>query len=299
MSVAGYAQKTYKLSSPDKNIGISISLSDKIGYDITCGDETLLEKGSIAMEMGGQRLGENPKVTKATRKSVREELTPVVPLKFSTVRNDYNHRVLKFKGDYSVEFRAFDDGLAYRFITRKKGQVEVQDETFEVNFPANYLLHTQQPGGFKTAYEEEYRHGLSKEWKADGRMALLPILIDTQKGHKILISESNLTDYPALFLKSNDRNGMHSVFPKVPAEFGPDGDRSQKILKEADYIARTEGTRDFPWRYFVICKEDGQLIENTMTYKLSDKNEPEDTSWIKPGMVSREWWNGATPTART
>ena len=164
-----------------------------------------------------------------------------------------------------------------------------------MHFPDNYLLHTQQPGSFKTAYEEAYQHIQSKDWKETDKMALLPILIDTQKGYKILISESNLTDYPALFLKSNNNNGMYSVFPKVPVEFGEDGDRSLKILKEADYIAKTNGKRDFPWRYFVISKDDRQLIENTMTYKLADKNLLEDASWIKPGLASWEWWNGATP----
>ena len=153
----------------------------------------------------------------------------------------------------------------------------------------------QQSGSFKTAYEEEYTHLYSKEWKSSASMALLPILIDTQKGSKILISETSLTDYPAVFLKSNGSNGMVSVFPKVPLEFGEDGDRSVKILKEADYIAQTSGKRNFPWRYFVISTEDSQLIENTMSYRLAEKNILEDTSWIKPGLASWEWWNGATP----
>ena len=295
VSLYGHSQKIYKLSSPDKNIGISISLSDKIDYDITYQNETLLEKGNLQLEIGNLQLGANPKLLKATSKSIQEELTPIVPLKYSTVSNNYNQLILKFKGDYSVEFRAFNDGLAYRFITNKKGIVEVKNETFQVHFPDNYLLHTQQPGSFKTAYEEAYQHIQSKDWKETDKMALLPILIDTQKGYKILISESNLTDYPALFLKSNNNNGMYSVFPKVPVEFGEDGDRSLKILKEADYIAKTNGKRDFPWRYFVISKDDRQLIENTMTYKLADKNLLEDTSWIKPGLASWEWWNGATP----
>ena len=210
VSLYGHSQKIYKLSSPDKNIGISISLSDKIDYDITYQNETLLEKGSLQMEIGNLQLGANPKLLKATSKSIQEELTPIVPLKYSTVSNNYNQLVLKFKGDYSVEFRAFNDGLAYRFITNKKGIVEVKSETFQVHFPENYLLHTQQPGSFKTAYEESYQHIQSKDWKETDKMALLPILINTQKGYKILISESNLTDYPALFLKSNNNNGKFS-----------------------------------------------------------------------------------------
>lgn len=295
VSLFAHSQKTHDLASPDGNIRITVSLTDKIYYDVSYQNETLLKQCNLLMEAGNEKLGANPKLAKANRKSINESLTPVIPLKFSTVSNQYNQLLLNFKGGYSVEFRAFNDGFSYRFITDKKGIVEVKDETLQVNFPDNYLLHVQQPGNFKTAYEEEYTHLQSKDWKSSDKMALLPILIDTQKGYKILISESALSDYPALFLKSTDNNGISSVFPRVPLEFGEDGDRSLKIVKEADYIAKTNGKRSFPWRYFVISKNDGQLIENTMTYKLAEKNTLEDTSWIKPGLASWEWWNGATP----
>ena len=294
-SLHTYGQKAYKLQSPDGNIQVSISLSDKIYYDVTYQQDTLLKQCNLQMELSNQELGNAPKLAGVNKKSVDESLKPVIPLKYSTVANKYNQLLMKFKGDYSVEFRAFNDGIAYRFITNKKGMIEVNNETFQVNFPENYLLHVQHPGGFKTAYEEEYKHIESKDWKSSDKMALLLILIDTHKDYKILISESDLADYPALFLKSNGNNGMFSVFPKVPLEFGDDGDRSLKILKEANYIAKTNGKRSFPWRYFVISKEDGEIVENTMTYKLAEKNKLEDTSWIKPGLASWEWWNGATP----
>lgn len=288
-------QKVYKLQSPDGNLQVAISLSDKIYYDVTCCNETLLKQCNLQMEVANQQLGANPKLIKASPTSVNKALKPIIPLKYSTVSNNYNQLLLKFKGDYSVEFRAFNNGFAYRFITDKKGMLEVRDETFQVNFPDNYLLHMQPAGSFKTAYEEEYRHIKSNEWKSSDKMATLPILIDTQKDYKILISESDLADYPALFLKGSGNNSMHAAFPKVPLEFGEDGDRSLKILKEAEYIAQTSSKRSFPWRYFVISKNDGQLIENTMTYQLAEKNVLDDTSWIKPGMASWEWWNGATP----
>lgn len=290
-----YGQKIQKLQSPDGNIQVSISLSDKISYDIICGNDTLLKQCNLQIEVGNQQLGNRPKLIKTSSKNVEESLTPVIPLKYSTITNKYNQLLLKFKGDYSIEFRAFNDGVAYRFITDKKGIIDVNSETLQINFPENYLLHVQQPGSFKTAYEEEYRHIQSNEWKTSDPMILLPVLIDTRKEYKILISESDLTDYPALFFKSNGDNSMSSIFPKVPLEFGEDGDRSLKIEKEASYIARTNGKRSFPWRYFVISTNDEQLIENTMTYQLAQKNVLKDTSWIKPGLASWEWWNGATP----
>ena len=289
------AQKKAELQSPNGEIKVSLSISDKIYYTISYNNDVLLEKNHLSLNLGNETLGLNPKLSGQKANKVNEVLTPVVPLKYSSVKNEYNSLLLTFKGDYSVEFRAFDDGIAYRFITNKKGDVEVLGEDFAINFPTNYLLHLQQPGGFKTAYEEPYTHVESNEWKATDRMSVLPILIDTKKQYKILISESDLSDYPCMFLKSNGANGVQSTFPKAPLEFGEDGDRSLKIVKEADYIAKTTGKRNFPWRYFVITKDDKQLIENTMTYRLATKSQLQDVSWIKLGQVSWEWWNEASP----
>ncbi|MGO4773121.1 glycoside hydrolase family 97 protein [Flavobacterium sp. W22_SRS_FK3] len=286
--------KSFALTSPNGEIKISINLGNKIYYSILTGNEELLSKNHLGLVLKNETLGVNPKLVNSKTGKVNEMIKPIVPLKFSTVSNSYNYLLLNFKGNYSVEFRAFDEGVAYRFITSKKGDIEVINEDFSINLSEDYLLHLQQTGSFKTSCEEEYSHIDLKDWKASDKMSSLPILADSKKQYKILISESDLSDYPGMFLK-RERNGIVSIFPKVPLEFGPDGDRSLKILKEADYIAKTSGTRSFPWRYFVITKNDKQLIENTMTLKLAPKSEIKDSSWIKPGQASWEWWNGATP----
>jgi len=290
----GYSQKKFELLSPNGAIKASIVLEDKIYFSVNINNEELASNNHLALILKNETLGLNPKVTGSKTGKVKEEIKPIVPLKFSSVSNNYNYLVLNFKGDYAVEFRAFDDGIAYRFITAKKGEIEVINEDFSVNFPEDYLLHLQQPGGFKTAYEEAYSQTAVKDWKPSEKMSVLPVLVDSKKQYKILISESDLSDYPCLFLKGTGK-GITAAFPKTPLEFGPDGDRSLKILKEANYIAKTKGTRSFPWRYFVITKEDKQLIENTMTLKLAPKSELKETAWIKPGQASWEWWNGATP----
>lgn len=287
--------KQFDLLSPNQEIKVSISLTDKIYYSISGNNDALLSNNHLMLNLRSEQLGQDPKLIGTKKGTVSEVIKPYISLKYASVQNNYNFLVLNLKGDYSVEFRAFDEGVAYRFVTNKKGDVEVMNEDFIINFPSDYLLHLQQPGSFKTAYEEAYSQLESTNWKLTDRMSNLPVLIDTKKQYKILISESDLVDYPGMFLKSNGNNGVQGVFPKVPLEFGPDGDRSLKILKEADYIAKTSGTRNFPWRYFMIAKDDKQLIENTMTLKLSAKSEIADPSWIKPGQASWEWWNGASP----
>ena len=291
---SSFGQEKQELTSPDGNIRVSINTKGELSYNIAYQEEVLLENCQLGMQINERKLGNSLQLKSVKRQRNKEVLKPVVPFKFSTIENEYNQLLLKFGGNYSVEFRAYNDGMAYRFITNAKGDVEIKDETLTMNFPNEYLLHIQQVSRFKTAYEESYTHIKSNEWKEGDKMVTMPVLIDTQKDYKILISESALTDYPATFFKSTG-NGLCAVHPKQPVEFGEDGDRSQKIIKEADYIAKTNGSRSFPWRYFVISKEDGQLIENTMTARLAEKSQIADPSWIKPGVTTWEWWNGATP----
>lgn len=290
------AKSKMELTSPNGEIVVSVNISDKIYYSVSYNNESLLTDCSLQMALSDGVLGENPKLSKNKKTAINETIKPVVPLKYSVLANKCNVLTLDFKGNYSVEFRAYDDGIAYRFITNKNGEISVLDELFSIGFPSDYLAHMQQPKSFKTAYEEPYTHIKTKDFVNQERvMCVLPVLIDTQKKYKILISETDLYDYPCMFLKGTINNGMTSTFPKNPLEFGPDGDRSLKILKEADYIAKTDGKRSFPWRFFVITKDDKELIENTMSVKLATQNKITDPSWIKPGQVSWEWWNDASP----
>ncbi|MBO5000306.1 MAG: glycoside hydrolase family 97 N-terminal domain-containing protein, partial [Bacteroidaceae bacterium] len=295
VALMAYGQKTYQLTSPNGEIKVSVKIADQIYYDIAYGQETLLEKGTMKLQVGDQWLGEKPRVAKSSTQSVDEDIHPVIPFKFSTIRNQYNQLLLKFSGNYSVEFRAFDDGVAYRFLTNKRGEIEVTDELFQVDFPADYQMHIQRSGGFGTNYELYYEHPKYSEWKDKKGVTLLPMLLEAKNNYKILISESAITDYPHMFMAPAGNHGLSSALPKCPIEFGENGDRSLKLVKHADYIAKTSGKRGFPWRYFVITKEDGQLIENTMTARLAEPKQIEDTSWIKPGLTTWEWWNGATP----
>ena len=286
--------KNVELYSPNKEIKLAFTFSDRIRYDVFCNNQLLLRNNSMQLKLRDKILGENPSLHRQRRRSVDEQIIPAVSFKQSSVRNHYNELTLDF-GGYAVILRAFDDGFAYRFVTSEKDSVEVKGEEFSVNFPDDYLLHIQQPESFKTAYEEPYTHISSKEWTSSDKMSTLPLLIDTRKSCKILISEADLYDYPCMFLKGTDTNGIKGVFPAVPLMYGENGDRDLNILRTADYIARTGGKRNFPWRYFVVAQSDAQLVENTMTCRLSGTSEIKDTDWIKPGQVAWEWWNGASP----
>lgn len=281
-----------ELKSPDGQLKVRVQFTDKINYTVSYGQDELLQNCSLQMELQHETLGANPRLIHQKRFTLNETLKREVPLKNTFVKNNCNVLQLDFKKDFSVEFRAYDDGIAYRFITRKKTESIVKNEDLLINFSHDYLSHLSFTGSFKTAYENPYSHIKTAEYKEGDRMTTLPVLLETDKPYKILISEADLSDYPCMFLKSTGNNGMKSAFPKCPLEFGDDGDRSVKITREADYIAKTAGTRSFPWRLFVITREDKQLLENEMVYKLAAPNVLGDVSWVKPGQVSWDWWNG-------
>lgn len=290
-SLCGFAQKVVTAKSPDGQTSVSVTLSDRIYYDVTSHNETLLKQSVIGMQLRDKTLGANPVLKKKSVRSVKETVKPLFPLKFSQVENNYTLLTLNMKGGYAVEFRLYDDGVAWRMKTSFSEEIEVMQENTVFQLADNCELVLQQPGGFKTSCEENYSVVKSNEWKKEDRMSELPILI-MGKNQKILLSEFDLYDYPGLFLKGNSDNSLSAIQPKNPLEYEDDGDRRQRILKEADYIAKTSGTRTFPWRYMLITQEDGRLAENRMPVRLAPECKIEDTSWIKPGLTCWDWLNG-------
>jgi alpha-glucosidase len=280
-----------ELLSPDKRIKVSVNIKDKIGYAVTFNGDPFLSNSYLQLNLDQAKLGANAKLLKKTLSSVNSSSNPIVPLKNSTVLNQYNLLRLDFKGDFSVEFRAYNDGIAYRFITNKKDSIIVNSEDVHINFNDAVKADYLETGGFKTSYEILYRQNELGKVNKD-KMSVLPILFNTGK-YKALLSEADLYDYPCLFVKAVDDKTVDAIFPKAPLAFGDDGDRSKKILKEADYIAKTAGKRSFPWRFLVITDKDTQLAANQMVYKLSTPNQLQDTKWIKPGQVTWEWWHNA------
>lgn len=297
--LANITSRAADLVSPNGSVKVNISVSDRIYYSIYRDKTPLIENCNLGINLDGSSTDKNLKLLSIKSSSISRELNPVVPLKFSKIDDRCNTMLLNFKNGFSVEFRAYNDGIAYRIITNfngdKDGKVKISDEDVTLNLPDEYMLHLQPAKDFTSNYETNYIHLDAKNWKASNQMATLPALIDTKKGFKILFGETDLTDYPCLFLKGNGGTGIKSTFSKVALEEKQEGDRFIRITKEADYIAQTSAKRTYPWRYFIISKDDGELLESTLPVKLAPKSEIKNTSWIKPGQVSWEWWNAASP----
>ena len=285
------ADKKETLVSPNGNVKLEVTIGERLTYSTYLAGEQLLKDCPLSLQVGKETFGQNPKLSGTKRTKVDEVIRPVVPLKFAEVPNKAEQLTLTFKGGISVDFRAYDNGIAYRFsINKGTGSVDVVSEGLELNLPTAFTAHVSKTGGFGTSYENPYTHISTADYKAGDEMTYLPVLLESPKGTLMLISESDVRDYPHMFLKPKGGNGFTATFPKSPDTWEPSGDRGWKVTKERDCIARTSAKRTLPWRFAVIGT-DKTIAENQMEVVLGGKCELDDTSWIMPGKVNWDWWN--------
>jgi alpha-glucosidase len=281
----------YKLESPDKNMRLKIEIADNLNWKLYYKNELIVDKGEISMHMNNTTiLGDKSKIIKSINETLSEEIISEVPLKFNKLKVDYNYLSLIFKKKFSLEFRLYNDGFAYRFITKLKKDIEVNSETIDFSFTEGTGVYFPEEKSIISHYERMYQDTLLATIKP-GKFASLPVLFQTKKKINILYTEADLYDYPAMFLEKSKERSLKAKFPNVISEIKAKGDRSEIIVKEENYIAKTKGARNFPWRVFIVANEDKKLLENQMVYNLSRKNNKEDFSWVKPGKVAWDWWN--------
>lgn len=291
-SYSAFAKNKVELTSPRGNLKVIVNVDKDISYDVFSGNDRILHDCAISMNINNRVIGEKPSLKRLRRTTINETITPVVAIKNRKVVNHCNVVLLYFKGDYGVEFRAYDNGIAYRFMTAFKGNANVFDEKVDIQFKGDPVLTMSKTPSFRSSYENPYAHIKASEYRVGDNINYLPLYAQTESGYNVLFSETDLYDYPCLFLKSDGKGGLQSTFPRCPIEFGPDNDRSLKTIREASYMANTKGSRTFPWRFFVISKDARDIIANQLEFVLATPNVLKDVSWIRPGQVSWDWWNG-------
>ncbi len=284
-------KKNYELLSPDITIKMVISIDDQIQYSVLVDGETILKPSQISMKLNDQVLGLNPNISSISKRSVDENIIPVVQEKFKVIKDNYNELTISLKKNYAVIFRVYNNGIAYRFSTKMDKMITVISEEATFNFVGGNSVYYPEERRFQSHNERKYLH-MRLDTMSSGRLASLPVLVET-KGPKVLIAESALKNYPGMWVLSGKNNSLNATFPKYALEdkLDPMSDRNVPVTKKANYIAKVNGKRNFPWRILAIAKEDGDLITNQLVYQLGEKQQIEDTSWIKPGKVAWDWWN--------
>ena len=281
----------YTMLSPDKETAVHVLIGDELRIAVDHRDKEILLPSPISIDIEGHgMLGSNPKAVDEQRGSLNEVLRPVLKTKSAEIKDRCAWMSLDFAGGYSLDIRAYDDGVAWRLRTALEGRVKVVSEVAEFVFPGDHKIYFPTEESFLTHSERLYEYLSLSEIQPE-KMACMPALIDIEGGPKVAITEADLYDYPGMYLAGTAGNGLRGIFPAVALKENQTRDRTVEVAERADYIAETEGTRNFPWRVLVIAADDGELIESEMVYKLASPLAIEDTSWIRPGKVAWDWWN--------
>ena len=285
------AQSSYDLRSPDNRIEIRIRTAERIRYDVLLKGKVLLENCTLSLDIEHKGLGIQPKLIEAKKRSYDQMVEPVVRQKFAKIRDQYNELRLNIEGGYAVVFRAYNEGAAYRFETSlSQQQMKVYSEEARFNFPRNFIVYYPQEDSFFSHNERKYLPQHLSEITTTF-IASLPAVVDVGDGAKLAIAESDVEDYPGLWLRGTDGNSLSATFEPYPLKTKLERDRDLRVVETADYIAVTSGTRVFPWRVIGIADKDADLLTNQILWLLQRPSQVQDTSWIKPGKVAWDWWN--------
>ena len=289
LSAAIASAKTYDLASPDGKVKVCIEAGAELAYTVSFDGEQILAPSRIALDFKDKEL--SPSVRKVTRRSIDQLHHAVVPVKAREVRENCNELRLDFRGGWAVVFRAYDDGVAYRFETSfKDAEVYVADETADYVFAEDndvYWANEKSPE-FITHCEAFFKEMKLSEIVKE-QYAYLPVSMKTPKGTRLVITEADMFDYPNMFLFGGQGQTLVSEYPQVLLDYDMRTDRDVTVTEKADYIARTKGTRTYPWRIMTLG-DDRSLLENNLSWLLSSKEYSDDLDWLRPGKISWEWW---------
>ena len=291
------AQKQYSLTSPDGKLKTNITTGKQLTYDITFHNQQVLEASPLSMTLdNGEVWGENDKVSKVTRKSINGKIsTPLY--RANEIVENYNELTLQFK-DFNVVFRAYDDGIAYRFVNKGKKPFNVVDELVNYQFPTDatasvpYVKPRKGVNKYANSFENYYANvPLSKVDQE--KLVFLPVVVSLDNNVKVGITEVDLENYPGLYLIGQGNTqllGDFAPFPKKQ-EQGGHNMLQMNVIEVENYIAKVNKPRKFPWRVAIVTDEDKELASSHLSYLLTEPSRLEDISWIKPGKIAWDWWN--------
>jgi len=282
--------KDYKVSSPDTKISLTVSVGAEIKWAAAIDNREVINSTRVGMTLdNGKIFGNNEKVKKARMSIIDEVSSPVIANKRSVIKDNCNVLTLSFSSGFTLQFRAYNDGVAYRFETSFKDDITVINETAEYKFPAGSHSWFPLEESFMSHNERTFRYS-ALDTISKKHLASLPTLFQVE-GVNLLITESDIDDYPGMWIRGDGAGKITGTWSKYPDTEKQVRDRDLFITSSKEYLARTKGTRTFPWRVFVIAGTDVGLVESDLVYKLAKPNQIQDPSWIKPGQVAWDWWN--------
>ena len=296
-SSAAAAPRSYSLSSPDGRLTLEVQAADQITYSLSCEGTAVMAPSTVSIQLAdGTAYDGKVRFERALRRSVDESFEAPV-YKRILVRDYFNELTLRYK-TFDVIFRAYNEGVAWRFVSRSKKDFIVRDEQAEFRFAEDveaavpYVKPDSPRDPFLNSFEAYYDIHPVSDWK-EAQKAFLPVSFKMANGWRLNITESDLLDYPGMYLKHLGGTALGGLYPPYPKLIEQDGyNKLQGIVRTTeDYIAKQPAGAALPWRIVALAHTDRELLDSDLVYVLSRPAADVDWSWVKPGKVAWDWWN--------
>lgn len=264
-----------------------------LAYEVFRDGVAVAAKSEIGMTVDGSRMDGadaqdrvHPAVTTGRRNGVAD--APVY--KKSKVDLTANETFADF-GKWGVRLVARNDGVAYRFETKMPGRIRVDGEDASLHLPSDNV----KCFGYQTKMfgVEESKPFAKKAHDIDfkDQMVYLPFAYEAGGKH-VLVLESDVRDYPIWNFGSLSDGTFRSKFAGEAKKTVKRG-AGLSVVEHAPFLVETAGERTFPWRVFVLADAPAKFCEADIAWALAPaQDRGRDFSWVRPGKVAWDWWNG-------
>src|SRR5688572_1810244 len=274
------------LASPDGRIVFALEIGNGLPkYTVLFNGKYLIESASLNLDLDG--IGKLINTTWARPwvfKEVNENYKLIVG-KASTVKNHYKQVTIYLADEtnknlkINIEARAFNDGLAFRYVLPKQeGQTSftLLEEQTQFRIPGDATVKALLLPNFTTSHEGLYTTAPFRDIKEDTLMDL-PALFQFADKTYMAITEAALLNHAGMYLIKK-KGVLYSQLSPLPGQ--------ERIKVKASL------PHNSPWRVFLISDRLGSLIESNIITSLNAPSAIKDVSWIKPGTSTFPWWNG-------
>jgi alpha-glucosidase len=289
------------VKSPDSTIELTVHGNGALTYSVSVDGKALLVDSRLGLKFkDGVTLGANVRLAKVERNqsdTTWENRTG----KRRTVHDRHNElRVFCVEQSgrpFEIVVRAFDDGIGFRYELPKALSAATQDfvleeEQTQFAFPENYACYAGEnentgksgnPIGYVGSQESEYMPMRLGDLPTD-QVRMVPLLVKTPAAW-VAVTESELFDWAGMWLNRAAQAGP-TAGVTLAARLSPRPD-GQGLVKSSF-------PRHSPWRTLLIARQPGRLVESDLVLNLASPSVIADTSWIKPGIASWDWWSQVT-----
>ncbi|HZK70946.1 MAG TPA: glycoside hydrolase family 97 catalytic domain-containing protein [Clostridia bacterium] len=272
-SNSSYSANEWHLTSSNGKNTISLNLNEfgNLLYSINSYGTEVVKKSELGVSSADEGLTFLNGLIFKSIESRRINESYVLPTgKRSHYENKCIERTFTFvnkeKKELKVICRAYDDGIAFRYVINNPGNIIIKSENTRFNFPEQTVSWMMD---YQSNYEGFYTERLLDT--VTSKELSYPALMHLKNNVWLLFTEASVYDQPASHLsKTIQKNELRVLLP------------------QQSYTVKEKWQS--PWRTFILGNNLGTIVESTLVENLNPPSQIKDMSWIKPGVAVFPWW---------